>query len=275
MVFKENISTEVSLYINILHREQNISIPELVRHFPGICRRTIYRHAQRTIPIWSKPKASKVGGRHPKLGEREGHQILRTVKRLRGKGALCSNRIKLESGILNVSDRTICRCLNKHGYHYLQTRKKGLLSVTDRKIRKRFSRKMEKDFDSNVWTDRICFYLDGSSFVFKNNPCDQAVAPTCRVWRKRNEGLLQGCVAKGRKCGTGGKLVHLMVAISYKKGVIVCEQYEKLNGAYFVSFIERNFANMFRDSGEALSRLWIQDGDPSQNGVMAKKMQTC
>ena len=90
------------------------------------------------------------------------------------------------------------------------------------------------------------------------------------IWRKRNEGLLQGCVAKGRKCGTGGKLVHLMVAISYNKGVIMCEQYEKLNGAYFVSFIERNFENMFIDSGKAPSRLWLQDGDPSQNCVMAR-----
>ena len=36
-----------------------------------------------------------------------------------------------------------------------------------------------------------------------------------------------GCTAKGKKEGSGGKMVKLIVAISYNKGVIDCEQYEK------------------------------------------------
>ena len=33
-------------------------------------------------------------------------------------------------------------------------------------------------------------------------------------------GSKSGCTAKGSKCGTGGKYVRLIVAISYAKGVV-------------------------------------------------------
>ena len=45
--------------------------------------------------------------------------------------------------------------------------------------------------------------------------------------------------------GTGGRVLKLMVAISYGKGVIVCEPYEKMCGKYFSNFIDRNFDIMF------------------------------
>ena len=40
---------------------------------------------------------------------------------------------------------------------------------------------------------------------------DQARAPQGRIWRKASE----GCLAKGSKAGTGGRLVKMIVAISY------------------------------------------------------------
>ena len=54
---------------------------------------------------------------------------------------------------------------------------------------------------------------------------DQARAPKGRVWRKKSEGLTQGCLAKGRKVGTEGKVAKFIVAISYRKGILVlaCE----------------------------------------------------
>ena len=38
---------------------------------------------------------------------------------------------------------------------------------------------------------------------------------------KKSEGLTQGCLAKGRKVGTGRKVAKFMVAISHGKGVLV------------------------------------------------------
>ena len=61
-----------------------------------------------------------------------------------------------------------------------------------------------------------------------------------------------------------------MVAISYGKGVIICEPYEKMSGAYFSNFIDRNFNTMFQTADKGNSRVWVLDGDPSQNSALAK-----
>ena len=64
-------------------------------------------------------------------------------------------------------------------------------------------------------------------------------------------------------------MAKYFVAISYGKGVILCEQYNSLNGEYFKTVIEREFQRMFRESQKA-SKLFIQDGDPSQNSAIAR-----
>ena len=56
--------------------------------------------------------------------------------------------------------------------------------------------------------------------------------------------------AKGMHIGSGGRVVKMIVAISYGKGVIYCEQYEKLDGNYYADFVHRNFQNMFQKSGK-------------------------
>ena len=91
-----------------------------------------------------------------------------------------------------------------------------------------------------------------------------------RTWRKISEGLALGCTSKGGKEGTGGKVLRLVVAISYGKGVIICEPHEKMTGAYFSNFIGRNFNTMFQTADKGNSRIWVQDGDPSQNSATAK-----
>ena len=80
----------------------------------------------------------------------------------------------------------------------------------DRKNRTIFARKMKNEYPRHVWTHDVAFYLDGTAFAYKRNPLDQALAPKARVWRKRSEGLALGCTAKGRKTGTGGRMVKLM-----------------------------------------------------------------
>lgn len=171
---------------------------------------------------------------------------------------------------LNLSDRTVRRCLNRHGYYFLQARKKGILLNRDFKQRVAFARQMRGTYDRNVFTDQIAFYLDGTSFTFKTNPLDQARAPRGRIWRKRAEGLSPGCTAKGSKVGTGGHVVKLMVAISHNEGVIACEPYQEMNGAYFADFVRRKFGAMFAKANKDGSRLFVQDGDPSQNSKAAR-----
>ena len=52
---------------------------------------------------------------------------------------------------------------------------------------------------------------------------------------------VSGCTAKGRKEGSGGKIVHIMAAISYGQLVLIAEPFVKMNGQYFESFIDNDF----------------------------------
>ena len=113
------------------------------------------------------------------------------------------------------------------------------------KKRRFLTRRMQKEYSHDVWTQDIVFYLDGTGFAYKRNPLDQAFAPKARVWNKRSEGLTPGCTAKGQKTGSGGRVVKLMVALSYDKGVAICKAYDKLDGRYFANFIDENFESMF------------------------------
>ena len=69
--------------------------------------------------------------------------------------------------------------------------------------------------------------------------------------------------AKGSKAGTGGEVARVIVAISHGKGMLTCERYKKMHAQYFTSLIDQHLDTMFERSGEGLTRLWLQDGDPS------------
>ncbi|XP_032240039.2 uncharacterized protein LOC116619398, partial [Nematostella vectensis] len=74
------------------------------------------------------------------------------------------------------------------------------------------------------------------------------------------------------KRGQGGKLVKLMVAISYGKGVIECEQYEYLDGKYFSNYIRRKFRGMFKKLNKFPLRLWFKMVTPARIvGTLRKK----
>ena len=68
--------------------------------------------------------------------------------------------------------------------------------------------------------------------------------------------------SKGHKERTGGKVLRLMVAISYNKGVICCESYEKMNGRYFAGFIDNHFDRLFAAADKGCTRTFLQDGVP-------------
>ena len=63
-----------------------------------------------------------------------------------------------------------------------------------------------------------------------------------------------------------------MVAIAYNKGVVMCEQYERsISGSKFAKLCDNRFPQAFMLSANPHYKLFLQDGDPSQNS--AKAMQ--
>ena len=124
------------------------------------------------------------------MSTREERNLIRQVKCLRDReGNFTAKHLKVETNVTHVSDRTVRRTLNKNGCRYLKSRKKGLMSQADRLGRVAFARKMLKEYSDDFWKHGLAFYLDGTAFAYKRNPCDQAKAPRGMVWRKRSEGL--------------------------------------------------------------------------------------
>ena len=112
------------------------------------------------------------------------------------------------------------------------------------------------------------FYFDGTSFAHKTRPPHLHDA----YGGKKVKGLAFGCTAKGKKVGSGGKVMRLFVAISYGKGVVLAKAYKKLNTSKFCRFMRRYFPRTMEACGKEKSDTFLQDGDPSQNSVAAKSV---
>ena len=243
---------------------------KLLEMFSQYSKATIYKHAKMALNAKTCDKRKMNKGRPTKLSLQDKRSIVRSLYSLRRKvGSFTSKRIQVESGVHHVTSRTIRNHLKKEGYHYLQTRKKGLLHAKDLKSRLRFCRKVvNQGLGKDFWQTGISFYLDGKGFQYKRNPYDQARAPKAREWRKRSEGLSHNCTSKGRK--EGGINVNFMVAISYDKGVVLCEQYDgTITGKKFAEIVRSSFPEGFEKSSNPKAKRFLMDGCPRQNSVEA------
>lgn len=271
----KKIPLEVSVRLRYLHQDKGIKICELVKRkeFCAYSKSNVYVHAKKQIHDVKEDKRKENRGRPKLITERDERNIIRCIDTLRQQeGSFSTRRLRVEAGVdKTISDTTVRRCLNRNGYNYLQARRKGLVSKKDLAKRLAFARKMVK-YPTDFWTHGVSFYLDGSSFTHKTNPCDQAKSRRSMVWRKKCEGLNPLCTAKGKKAGTGGRMAHYVVCISYLKGVILCEQYtESFTGKYFADkIIRKHFDEAFGKSINPQGRLFVQDGDPRQNSKAAK-----
>lgn len=236
----------------------------------------LWQYRQKYVNRCNSRHVERKRGPKRRLGERERRLIERTMKRMRATN--CNFTVMTlvrEAGIdpMKAHRRTFTRYLNNWGYHFLQSRKKGLLSDKDKELRLRHARTMKRVLQvyPDFYTDHIAFYLDGVSFVHKFNPMSEAAKPKARVWRKKGEGLT--VTAKGSKELAGGRRLHLMVAVAHGKGVILCEPYEKLNGEFFANFIRAHFKLTLAKAGPKVNgqRLLVMDNDPSQTSRRAMK----
>ena len=268
MVFAGKISAETRAYVRLMRNTMNMSFRQISQEC-NISVSSAYRivNGQHL----TKPKCRRRPGRPRKINDAMERYIIRTVKKLRlSEGSFSIPRLMQACALRQhtICRRTVLNVLHRNGYKFRQSRKKGLISIEDMKKRVLFAKKMLKR-PANFWCEDVAFYLDGVSFAHKTNPLDQAKAPKSRIYRKKGEGLSFGCTSKGRKEGTGGQYARFIVAISHGRGVISCEPYEKMSGAFFASFIEKHFPNMFRVANKE-SDLFLQDGDPSQNSAAAR-----
>ena len=83
------------------------------------------------------------------------------------------NVVKESGSSLQMAHRRMfSHFLNERGYGYFVARRKGIVSGKDRKLRLKSARKMKCELarNSEFFKDEVMFYLDGVSFVHKQNP---------------------------------------------------------------------------------------------------------
>ena len=67
-------------------------------------------------------------------------------------------------------------------------------------------------------------------------------------------------------------MAKFFVAIAYGKGVIGCHQYDEghVNGEMFSKFVREHFPELFQRGNHNCGKLFIQDGDTSQNSRLSQ-----
>ena len=183
MVFKGKISPEKRALSIFLRRESALKCNITISSAERICKENI-------SPREKKTGQKRKSGRPRKISIRMKCLLKRNLLKLRKEGVTVTvKRLVAYRGLsLQAANiRSYSRCLNEMGFWFLQSRKKGLLKESDKKERLQYARKMER-FERDhprFWNDEVAFYLDGVSFVYKNNPMSAAMTPKARVWRKK------------------------------------------------------------------------------------------
>ena len=124
-----------------LYQQSKLKISDIVKMYPHFAERSVYRHCK--LPVDNKGEAvvdrrKRNSGRSKKLLERDERQILRTIPKLRESvgTSFTAKLVKAEAMVNHVCDRTIRRCLNRHGYKYSTKIRKGILTKADLKKKK-------------------------------------------------------------------------------------------------------------------------------------------
>ena len=115
------------------------------------------------------------------------------------------------------------------------------------------------------------FTWKGQAGFTKQTPISKQKQRERECGRRKARHRIDRVQQKEKKEGSGGKVAKFMVAISFGKGAIECERYiGNVNAEMCADFIHNSFPGMFEVSPNPTGKLFLQDGDPSQNSKAAK-----
>ncbi len=267
------IPVENSIHMRYLHQDLGVRGKNLVKKYRRFAKSSVYDHMKMPIKAAPYDKRKKNPGRPQVLSDRDKRMIVNKLPKIRKEteGEFTLEDLKESASIQeSISISTISRVVHKEGYSLRDKRRKGVLTEEDTKIRVKFAKHAKKVLGEDIWTKGISFYLDGTGFTHKVNPCQDARRKGRKTWRKRSEGESLYCTGAGSREGDGGRVAKFMVTIAYGKGVTMCYEYwEKLNGSSFAEFILAHLPPCFKNSANPVTKTLLQDGDPSQNSAIA------
>lgn len=268
-----NIPLDASIRVRYLHQDMGIPGKDIINKYRRYSKSAVYNHIKKSIGDVVPDKRQRNKGGPKVLSQRDERRIVNEVPKLRKdtQGNFTLDDIRKASNVdEGISDSTVSRVLHRQGYALRNKRRKGILTEKDTKLRLKFAKHAKNILAEDIWCKEICFYLDGAGFTHKTNPCQNARRRNRKAWRKRNEGLSLYCTTAGSREGDGGKVAKFMVAIAYGRGVTMRQEYEAtLNGKTFSEFVRQYLPPCFQDSANPDGKLFLQDGDPSQNSKLA------
>ena len=206
------VTKEKSIYMRYLNQDKRLSCNQIMIRFLQFSKTTVCQHMKRRINHNVFDKRIKNSGRPKKLTKRDEKYIIRAVHRLRiSIGSFTAKRLRTEAGIpAIISVWTIRRVLNRHGYRYLQSRKKGILTSKDAYIRLKFARRMKR-LSPYSWKRYISFYFDETSFVHESYEVTRM---------EKTKRRLSPALYKRQQSRSSGESCPFFLAIVYKKGVV-------------------------------------------------------
>ena len=147
-----------------LHQHGGMKFSHIVKQYTQFAERSIYRHCKKEVnPGLMQDRRKYNKGRPPKQNSRDERKIIREIPRLGEQfgDSFTVKRVKYVSGLTDVSEGTIRRCLNKHKYPYCTKRRKGVVTTKDCRKRKKFANTVTNTLRSGFWKNCVSFYFDG------------------------------------------------------------------------------------------------------------------
>ena len=149
--------------------------------FKDYSKKVIYRHCEKPLigELKEDKRIDSGIGRPSKLSRVDHRNIRKSIPELREKeGSLKSKRVQVVNGLESVSNKTVRCAINKADHKSL---KKGIVSKSDIAKRLRYCKdKIKSKIGQKFWSYGVSLYLNGTGFVYKTNPMDQAFARQAR-----------------------------------------------------------------------------------------------
>ena len=140
MPSRKRISEETKASTRVLKMTTNLTLNEFAERFQ-VSTASVQRITSSKYKELKKSKRH-LSGKTKKLTPEHKALILRTIEELREQeGSFSLWRLMEWTGICHVTDRTVRRLLNRNRYFkFLQARKKGLMSQSDKERRIEFAK---------------------------------------------------------------------------------------------------------------------------------------
>jgi hypothetical protein len=176
---RRQLSKYAKEMLHYLHKRELKPINKIIQMdlpcLRGFSTSTIYKHATGKFAD-TRASSGKPVGRPRKLQVRDERNISRAVRTLRQQygASFTTTQLQKHTGLSHLDTSTVRKAMRKLGYRYLCTRKKGLMSATDRKRRMQWARTMKRRFNGGTtgdrkeqWRQAISMHIDIVGFEYK------------------------------------------------------------------------------------------------------------